>query len=330
MCPAIDGRCANSHMRRTRPGFAAGRQSVGASPIASTGHKRACPGTNGHLARTHSNHRKFPRISAMVPKENPVGQCGLKSRACALRRSAAPERRRLPKRWCSRIDRCYNSGGWSERAFMAGERRAGVSANRLLNGWKEIAAFFSKDERTVRRWAAAMDLPVHRVPGAKRAAVYAYAHDLERWLTKHREESNELFGTGEAGPPLETFDKTSAGGIVAGLPPDPARARRRPPGPVAAVGAFLLAGAVLAGGWYAAHPGEGRTSSSSAPHAQPYQPDADAEQLFLDGQYNLSTRRRTACAARRPFSRKRPSSTRTTPRPMPDWRTPTTCSASIR
>ncbi len=112
---------------------------------------------------------------------------------------------------------------------MAGERRAGVSANRLLNGWKEIAAFFSKDERTVRRWAAAMDLPVHRVPGAKRAAVYAYAHDLERWLTKHREESNELFGTGEAGPPLETFDKTSAGGIVAGLPPDPARARRRPP-----------------------------------------------------------------------------------------------------
>ncbi len=174
---------------------------------------------------------------------------------------------------------------------MAGERRAGVSANRLLNGWKEIAAFFSKDERTVRRWAAAMDLPVHRVPGAKRAAVYAYAHDLERWLTKHREESNELFGTGEAGPPLETFDKTSAGGIVAGLPPDPARARRRPPGPVAAVGAFLLAGAVLAGGWYAAHPGEGRTSSSSAPHAQPYQPDADAEQLFLDGQYNLSTRR---------------------------------------
>jgi len=36
-----------------------------------------------------------------------------------------------------------------------------------LDSWKEIAAFFDRDERTVRRWEKERALPVHRVPGGR-------------------------------------------------------------------------------------------------------------------------------------------------------------------
>jgi tetratricopeptide (TPR) repeat protein len=51
-----------------------------------------------------------------------------------------------------------------------------------LNSWKSIGAFFERDERTVRRWEAERGLPVHRVPGAGRSGVYAYASELAEWL----------------------------------------------------------------------------------------------------------------------------------------------------
>jgi tetratricopeptide (TPR) repeat protein len=54
---------------------------------------------------------------------------------------------------------------------------------RRLNSWKEIAAFFGKDERTVKRWESARGLPVRRVPGGTRTSVFAYAGELEQWLS---------------------------------------------------------------------------------------------------------------------------------------------------
>lgn len=54
---------------------------------------------------------------------------------------------------------------------------------RPLTGWKEIAAFFGKDERTVKRWEVQRGLPIHRVPGHQRATVYAWPSDLDAWLT---------------------------------------------------------------------------------------------------------------------------------------------------
>jgi tetratricopeptide (TPR) repeat protein len=53
-----------------------------------------------------------------------------------------------------------------------------------LNSWKEIAAFFGRDERTVKRWEHQRGLPVRRIPGSGRSPVYAYRHDLEAWLRK--------------------------------------------------------------------------------------------------------------------------------------------------
>jgi tetratricopeptide (TPR) repeat protein len=55
-------------------------------------------------------------------------------------------------------------------------------ADRRLNSWKSIAAYFERDERTVKRWECQRGLPVHRVPGAGRSSVYAYTDELAEWL----------------------------------------------------------------------------------------------------------------------------------------------------
>src|SRR5271156_2655498 len=57
-----------------------------------------------------------------------------------------------------------------------------LRVNRRLDTWKEIGAFFGRDERTVKRWETTRGLPVHRVPGAGRANVYAYTDELAEWL----------------------------------------------------------------------------------------------------------------------------------------------------
>ena len=55
-----------------------------------------------------------------------------------------------------------------------GDHSAHQLANQRLDSWKEIAAFFDRDERTVRRWEKERGLPAHRVPGGARGAVFAY------------------------------------------------------------------------------------------------------------------------------------------------------------
>ncbi|MGE0238797.1 MAG: tetratricopeptide repeat protein [Parvibaculaceae bacterium] len=59
-----------------------------------------------------------------------------------------------------------------------------INGTGRLDSWKEIAAFFGRDERTVKRWEHSRGLPVYRIPGRGRSPVYAYTHDLEAWLRK--------------------------------------------------------------------------------------------------------------------------------------------------
>lgn len=54
--------------------------------------------------------------------------------------------------------------------------------NRRLDSWKEIAAFFDRDERTVKRWEKERSLPVHRLPGSSRARVFAFTDELSQWM----------------------------------------------------------------------------------------------------------------------------------------------------
>lgn len=56
------------------------------------------------------------------------------------------------------------------------------SADGRLDSWKEIAEYLKRDVRTAIRWGKARGLPVHRVPGGKRQAVFAYREDIDAWL----------------------------------------------------------------------------------------------------------------------------------------------------
>src|ERR1700689_1574632 len=88
-------------------------------------------------------------------------------------------------------------------------------SGKRLDSWKEIAAFFGRAERTVKRWETERGLPVHRVPGGGRSAVFAYSNELADWLKGRSQE-------------LETEDPVSAeiedrknDLAVAGLHPTP-------------------------------------------------------------------------------------------------------------
>jgi hypothetical protein len=69
-----------------------------------------------------------------------------------------------------------------------------------LDGWKTIATYLDKAERTVKRWEADRGLPIHRVPGGGRAAIYAIAAELDAWL-----DSNNAFEPG----PLDNSEQTT-------------------------------------------------------------------------------------------------------------------------
>lgn len=54
--------------------------------------------------------------------------------------------------------------------------------NPILNSWKEIASYFNRGVRTVQRWERELGLPAHRIGSGPRSPVFAYPHELERWM----------------------------------------------------------------------------------------------------------------------------------------------------
>jgi tetratricopeptide (TPR) repeat protein len=71
---------------------------------------------------------------------------------------------------------------------------------RRLESWKEIAVFFDRDEKTVRRWERDLGLPVHRLPGVSKGRVYAFANELSEWSNRPRTSKTEA--TTESDPEL--------------------------------------------------------------------------------------------------------------------------------
>ena len=158
--------------------------------------------------------------------------------------------------------------------------------NRRIDSWKEIAAFFGRDERTVKRWEKERGLPVHRLPG-ERGGVFAWSHELTLWLN-----STAVAG-GESTPtPLRSP-----------LSPRPSRPRSpnlNPPHPhlpripapaILSVAVLILA--LIAISLYAfrflrrphAHE-SGNLARCRPSHA----PDPEAEQFYLKGRYYWSRR----------------------------------------
>ena len=101
-----------------------------------------------------------------------------------------------------------------------------------LESWKEIAAYLSRSERTVRRWEEKEGLPVHRLAHDKRGSVYGYAWELDAW----RESRRQLVDAEQA----ETASED-----------EPRQSRR----PVAvAIGAVLVAAAAAGVWWFTQTP----------------------------------------------------------------------------
>jgi Tol biopolymer transport system component len=117
-------------------------------------------------------------------------------------------------------------------------RSKAPAVNERLDSWKEIAAHFRRDERTVRRWEKD-GLPVHRHRHKLRAAVFAYTAELDDWWTRDP-------AAAEDRKPLE-------------LVPQPARTPAR--WPVVIAGALIVGTLVLVVARFAV---PGRSGSDAA------------------------------------------------------------------
>ena len=147
---------------------------------------------------------------------------------------------------------------------------------RRLDSWKEIAAFFGRAERTVKRWETERGLPVHRVPGSGRSSVFAYSDELAGWL-KGRSQELEADETGSR----ETAERASGARTAAAIEATPWRIK--PSISRARVAAWLVP-LVLAGGlvlFFSVGHRPSRFKALASRHA----PNPEAQDLYLKGRY---------------------------------------------
>jgi tetratricopeptide (TPR) repeat protein len=179
---------------------------------------------------------------------------------------------------------------------------ANEPSDERLAGWKEIAAYFGRDDRTVMRWEKDRGLPVHRVPGSGKASVYAYTEELKRWLatTDHLDDPpvvaaasavaertregtrDERWGAGREG----VRDNGGQIGTVAGGAAGTGKRASFPRGRWIAIAVVVVVavavGSVFYGRQTAARPTAFRVHSKAANPA--------AEQLYLRGLYYWNKR----------------------------------------
>jgi len=105
-------------------------------------------------------------------------------------------------------------------------------AGKRLDSWKEIAAFLGRAERTVKRWETERGLPVHRVPGGGRSAVFAHSNELADWL-EGRSEELDAEDSASAAVEVRRTDLAEAAVLPAPAPPAPVTGITPPPVPAA-------------------------------------------------------------------------------------------------
>jgi len=170
-------------------------------------------------------------------------------------------------------------------------------AERCFDSWKEIAAFFGRDERTVRRWEKDQALPVHRIPGAAKGRVFAYQSELEKWLKKA--ESARPEAAKEAAASAATAVATTPQPSEAAVPATAAEKNPRRTYSInnwaAALGLCaiaLMAGLVLSkrgAHWPVQTPADPGSAASKAGVA-PSPARARAEDFYLQGRYYWNKR----------------------------------------
>ncbi len=162
--------------------------------------------------------------------------------------------------------------------------------NRRLDSWKEIAAFFDRDERTVKRWEKERLLPVHRLPGGSRARVYAFTQELEQWMRSPQAIPEEPAVEPEASEPAELSSPSlESGSIPAAVEelmaaPAPSQKRWIAAAVCVALTVLVLVVAVVVHRRHAS--ALGTSANAKAPHAA----NPEAEELYLQGRYYWNKR----------------------------------------
>jgi tetratricopeptide (TPR) repeat protein len=192
------------------------------------------------------------------------------------------------------------------RTFQAmPQDRRRPPGNRRLDSWKEIASFFDRDERTVRRWEKERDLPVRRLPGL-RGGVYAFTDDLSQWMNAHylAQSGNPVAVTVET--EATTSASTSAAVVVSQpevgppeIPPDrPALSAGASPDHARAIAKWVIAMCVLVVAFVVTltavrrQRAESAVARAASSPAAPVSPTvrAEAEDLYLKGRYYWNKR----------------------------------------
>lgn len=99
------------------------------------------------------------------------------------------------------------------------------STGQRLDSWKEIAIYLGRDLRTLRRWEKEKGLPVHRVPGGARQAVFAYKTEIDAWLLRADTHASQPYSGHAACNPARP--------VSDGAEPDSASSTTRPTAPPA-------------------------------------------------------------------------------------------------
>jgi tetratricopeptide (TPR) repeat protein len=170
----------------------------------------------------------------------------------------------------------------------------------VITGWKEIAAWFGCNVRTVRRYEQDRGLPVHRAPGKKGSTVFAHPTELDAWLESRRR-------TLRLDPALLTRDMALLGGDVRHSNPRATNAiplsalsdehqakqvspHRWQPSVVVVFGVLISSALLL---WLAENhrTATATTSALGTLQSRPHVPAHGAEDLFHRGRYfwNLRT-----------------------------------------
>jgi tetratricopeptide (TPR) repeat protein len=171
-----------------------------------------------------------------------------------------------------------------------------LPAKQRLDSWKEIAAFFDRDERTVKRWEKERGLPVYRVPGSARGGVFAYAEELAEWLqAPHHDWEAVESAAAENTSTVEGRDRAIPANLLT-IPvpaeiPTPGLRLVPPPSRVDAAMTFLwLVPLVLIAGSFLAFSFGHREPRFKNALAAPQPPSAEAQDLYLKGRYHFEKR----------------------------------------
>jgi len=171
-----------------------------------------------------------------------------------------------------------------------------LPAKKRLDSWKEIAAFFDRDERTVKRWEKERGLPVYRLPGSARGGVFAYAEELAEWLQapNHNWEAAEITAPESASADDDRHRTIPANVLTIKPPaqvPAPAIHLVPPPSRLAAARTFLwLLPLVLIAGSFLALSFSHREPRYKNALAAPQPPSTEAQDLYLKGRYHFEKR----------------------------------------